>query len=442
MPYFPPNTTTLKTAFRGGDIGFVRNHYVIWYDGLPAQYEEGGAYVTTQNLYAVNAGIQVREQIKHPKSGAQSGSIRLIKQMETIAEHEREREIALIENKIKHLRLASPNNVPEAVNLAEQALEQGSLSTAYNWLMHFQTDINSLKNEIQTPQFKDISHMKEFWQVEFSKWLESLFKAEDKDKTSTFTFNLETATIEDIINAYIDHVLASGQRDMIVGIDQIHDSIKTNLSNLLTKLNISTKTSNLFNKTNFSTLARAAAKAKHKAVSKTTKEKISDIASYLGYQVARGMGQELGTAAQASKFGKVEMTGQTRKTLGDHSRVQIKGDIIEYMGAAEGTVDIDVLTEALAGAVANQDWEQYDILRSQLNALLLEINQPLFEVIYNVKGYQSRRDLAIAHISSLNAQTQGLQALADSNAFPALMFDKLIFLLYNTVTGALMDKGK
>jgi len=67
MPYFPPNDTTLKTAYRGGERGFVLNHYPIWMRGLPAQYTDYPEETLVINNYALRS-ISTVTTLKHPSN--------------------------------------------------------------------------------------------------------------------------------------------------------------------------------------------------------------------------------------------------------------------------------------------------------------------------------------------------------------------------------------
>ena len=77
MPFFPSNDTMMKTAYRGGERGFVLNHYPIWMRGLPAQYTDYPEETLVINNYALRS-ISTVSTLKHPSNAPQGSVQRLI----------------------------------------------------------------------------------------------------------------------------------------------------------------------------------------------------------------------------------------------------------------------------------------------------------------------------------------------------------------------------
>ena len=436
-----------QSAFRGGESGFIKGHYPIWFDGLPAKYvEDQDEALIIRNWWAIRSGQGIRETVKHPTQQVQGDAQRLVRYFEKIQENEAERESALIQTMLNNLKHQLGNNIPETIIQAERALQTQELSTAYTWLMQYQEDIDKLKEEVKNPKnnnFQNISHMNHFWENEMSKFIYSLFTAENRDYTDTFDTKTGQMTPKELVQQYINHVLSSGHTELIHGVEQIEESITTNLYGLLENLGINPHTKNIFSKKNYQILAKAAQnekKAKHlKVKSNATKGKLEDMADYMGYHIARGMGAELLTAAESSRHGETFSTGQLKKYLPFGEKVQIKADTIMWT-AAEGTIDLSALTKNLADALSTQDWDTYNKIAEEINQICETNGVEIFQVMYNVKGYQSRKNLQIEGTNTFERRIAQLQILANTGAIPTNMLDKIIFLLYNTSQGCLADK--
>lgn len=448
-------TETMHTAFRGGPAGpsgFVQNHYPIWEFGLPASYgvdSEGRNLEpkTIVNLWATAKGRDIRTQLKHPSKAPQSHALRFIAYFKTIINQEREKEKEKIKRYLGKLESNTSNLQLETLQQARQAVEEDNLSTAYTWIMKFQSDIKELKRQVQNPKkegaFQNISHMNDFWDNEFSKYIEKIFTAKDRDYNNNYIVDDANQTVSGIIENYIQSVMKEGSPELLHNIRQVQTKMEVNFINLLRKANIGIS-DNIFNKKDFNKLVKAAVEdRKNRKLpfkeTKTTKQKISVIAEYIGYEIGRGLGQELTIAARSSNFDETIHSGNmVKKLFGGKKVVQVKPDV--YAIEAENTVvSLEPLVKRLSRTAAKGDWEEFEKVRREIDKIAQEAETDIFEVMYNVKGYQSRKDMFIAQGGPFDTRTAQLQALADTGAIPGDMFNKLIFLLYNTAKGCILD---
>lgn len=445
---FTPTYEGPQTAFRGGPSGFIQGHYPVWYSGLPADYTGTGNMKTVINWYSRRAGLPVRQQLKHPRAAAQSGAQRLIKYFNNIIKNEREKEIAIIQTYLNNLKVHEENLSFETLKLAEEALKEGSLSTAYTWLQKYKADLKALKEELQNPKNKhtsDISHMNAFWHDEFDKFIISLFTAKSRDTTDSYIVDMGELTVEELVNAYIEHVLSSGNAAMTHNIESISDQMIKDLKEVLTKAGVDANTKDLFSKTSLNALALYRAQTKRGSsannykMATTTKGKIKDVATLLIQAAGRGMGQQLAVSARGSQHGSTIASDRLLKEyLEREGARQIKTDVFSYT-VAEGTINTEQIVAPLVEAAATDSYAQYEKVRKEIKAQLMQLNAEIFEVAYNVKGYQSHYDWTVAKPGSFAIRTPELRALADTGVIPNSMFDKLVFLLYNTASGCILD---
>lgn len=444
MPSFVYNDTDLKTAFRGGSEGFVDGHYVIWAVAPSAIYEPDGKELTIRNWYAYRQK-DVRFKYKHPSGKNNSTVQRLIKAMRQIAKNEAEKETKLISARLDKLKNRYGQNKPQTLQLAYQALQQGKLSEAYNWLMHYDKDVEELKREVRSSRFKNLGRMNQFFDTKFSKYFKSLFSdLKNRDRSNHYVID-PNLTPAQIIQDYISEHMQHNEQLMIMGMQDMYDKLRIGFEDILDQAGLA----DYVNKGFLSDpgdldklvewVIKSSKKPNEKLRNATTKQKIDAIVRAIELHMANGMGTEIADAiAQkriTGKSGVTFLTGDMLKLIskwsGGQATVRQKEDTITF----EALYDIDLtwVQEYLQKAFETGRQEAFVEAVDNLNKALAETGQPIFEVLTNIKGNTSKREMKIEEQGSFGQRTEKMRQLADAGALPGDVLNQLVFLLYNTM---------
>ena len=411
-------------AFRGGEKGFVGNHYPIWQSGL------GG---DEPNPWAKRAGIRTSIAVLSAHSTHGNAIYKqLIDFLWKVQRQEEDKEKQWIKNKLQQF---SQSGIEiEYLKQVQKAVNTGEYGLAYTLMTQAHKDLEELKREL-SKSGSSMGRLNKFWKAQFETYfVKRLDKAFRDMELSGIKLNL---TIDEIIEEWFQELLYESN---VVpdSIDYIKGTIKDGMIALFEKQNIHIKPHSNLLEVDYRQFVGA------KRVRKTKKGKrngsetldglVSRIAKTINYGLQRGLSAELLAIGEGGR-GAISMgTGDITKTIvnelkGTTHDVQQKGDVIS-IEAYNTQVDYSSYAEEYYQAIQAGGEQGLRILEAQLDKIIND-TQDIYIVEVNTKGYQSLRDLKIAQNGSFYARMNNLYQMKER--FPQKSIDQLIFLLNNTM---------
>lgn len=433
----------MNSAFQGNPL---TEHYPIWWHGLTAEYVPGNGPVIVQPRYMRELGKQIRHTMAHPDAQIKSEVEAFLSEMERIIQNERSREDAAIQfaiDKIKNIFINNNAPIPPTVQLAETAFNKGRFSEAYTWLMHYQENVDVLKKEVQHKNqygnyyFNNISHMNYFWRNEFSTFLSNYFQSRINE-SNQIDFST-TDSPEEIVNQYIQTILGESEPELKDKIQGNIDLMNARFQGMYEDLGLSYSKKKI-TRTDFQTILKAA-EVKKGVKHKATKASIEEVARFIGYEVGRGIGAEVAAVAQGAAVGHSQLTGLLKKSIvnkaGDKTSVAIKPDAITIM-LDQAALDIPEIAAKMSDLMTSQNYEEYEQNSKLFDEVLQNNSMQAFQVLENVKGYQSKKALIIGS-GTISQRTNELKLLMTNANLPQDTINRLLFLLNNTFEDCIAD---
>lgn len=417
--------------FRGGPTGFVKGRYII--SPVPLG---GDDY---PNYSAKRIGEEVRTQFRHPPSNINSTYGRFISLLKQIQQQEFEKEKRYLKLKLEKLRNLETDN--QFLSLLESRINSEDFSGAYTLLQKRTYDLKAFLIEARKDQFNPAKST-EFRKSLFGDFIKNFLKDKietEKDKVVLKIVQNENATVDSLVEDFFKEQLSTGY---VLGIDQAKKEYSEKLLQLFKEYNILPKgaTSKSFiftpgRKTRKFTNIKVPLK-KEKAI------KVNETIKKIFDQVKTGLVTELQGATKASSDGTsiAITTGGFRKDY--HGNVQIKADW-EAFEVFSGTLDIDSIIQQANKDLFDPNAEKdYQAFLQNVQQMIDE-GEELFRITTNTKGYQSNFDLQIEGKGSFENRMDNLLSISQgTNSLTYDAVDKLIFLMNNTVEGAIADKSQ
>lgn len=412
-------------AFRGGEAGFIGNHYAIWQSGL------GGEEA---NLWAKRAGI--RTSIAALNSHSIHGNAvykQLIDFLWKIQKQEEDKEELWINNKLT--QFSSSGIEPEYLEQVRRAVADQEYGLAYTLMTQAHKDLDELKRELGKSG-SSMARLNKFWKAQFEtyfvKRLDSAFKEMELDGTKV---NL---TLEEIVNDWFENLL---QDSNVVpdSIEYIKGTIQNGMVALFEKQNIQIKPNSNLLDVNYKNFVGAKRVRKTKGGKKNGSETldglVTRISKTINQGLQRGLSAEVLAIGEGGRGGVSMGTGNIGKTIVNelektvHKNIQQKGDVIS-IEAYSTQIDYSAYAEQYFSAIQEGGEEGLKLLEKQLEKIIND-TKDIYIVEVNTKGYQSLRDMAIEREGSFYARMNNLYRMKDQ--FPQKSIDQLIFLLNNTM---------
>lgn len=420
-------------AFRGGEKGFVGNHYAVWQDGLDGE---------APNLWARKTGV--RTSISALRSHSTHGNAiyaQLINFLWSIQEQEERKEIEWIQQKF---RLFSQSGIePNYLKQAETAVNGKEIGLAYTLMVQANQDLKELKREVGK-NGSSVSRLNKFWKAQFEdyfvKRLDQAFMRMEKGELDA---NL---TIDQILNDWIEELLRNSS---VVpnSIDYIRGTMEDGLVELFAKQGIILNPHSNLLKVNFKKFVGAKRVRRTKQSEKrssTLNGLLNRTRRALNRGLPRGLSAELLAIGESGRGSLSMGTGEVRKQIINelnsefNSKVQQKGDVIS-IEAYQTKIDLTEYADQFYQAIQAGGDEGLHLLEQQLSQIIDSTND-IYIVETNVKGYQSLRDISFEQEGSFYARMNNLYKMRDQ--FPQKSIDQLIFLLNNTMDGCVASHHK
>lgn len=437
-----------KYRFSGG-TSFMSNGYAIWYQGLSKD---------DPNWLAVQQGKTYTKRMFYDRSLDQRSSFYEFTQfLLKIQQKEANKERRYIELKLQSMQLSRTE--PDRYRAVWNAINSGQFGLAYTLLTERNQSIKELKEELKKSHFNNISHMNGFWNNQFSKFFEKKFAevAKIKGEKLLSGFSESNLSIDSLVDDWIAELMNGSQGVIIESLTPMRERMKKELSDYFIKagfMQAKDYSTDLFgNNQDLTSLTKNKSvytnKTKNSNASKKRTRKsgtlIREIADSIGNAVGRGIAQEFAvTASQGRTGNSISInTGVFEKEIykelsGQYGRVSQKADVtsIELFNSEINLQD-----------TANEIFLKYgNDLQAGFNALLDKLEkttkegEEIFQVVTNVKGYRSKRDLIIAKEGNFKQRTQNLVKMKEkAEGIPAFSMEKLIFMLNNTVEGCIAE---
>ena len=422
----------LQTAFRGGQNGFIGEHYAIWERGLGEQ---------SPNLYALKVGTRVAQQLLSSKRPTHGNAIygQFLNHLKTIQSKEADKENRYLMKKFYQLgQVFNDQRYLSAINSALASEDYGAV---YTLITDKKKDIEEMRRELKSNKFQSLQKMNSFWHSQFFtyfyKRLSELMQVKDGQLIAKLSSS--NLTIEQIVDEWMDEMLTDSDGAVTSSLGFIENQFKDNLVTFLSQngMSVSRNTNilglNLDNLMDTKNVKRVMARKGKKKVSRTAKGRLSDIAEAMINCVGNGLSTELmGVAEQGRTGAKAISGGNLKKEITKGLRqegyeVSQKNDIVS-IDVTAGQYDLDGVVDDVYKELAENGG---DVLKAIENQLLMteEVLNDIFVIETNVKGYVSKQPLTIEGEGSWRNRLDNLYKMG--NAFPAQTMDRLIFLMVN-----------
>lgn len=422
----------LKTAFRGGEKGFVSGHYAIWERGLGEHAPNG---------YALKVGTRVAEQLLSSKRSTHGNAIygQFLSHLKNIQAKEAGKEGRYLMRKFYQLEQVF--NDQQYLSAINSALANEDYGAVYTLITDKHKDIKEMRRELKSNKFQSLQKMNSFWHSQFFtyfyKRLSELMRV--KDGKLIAKLSSSNLTIEQIVDEWMEEMLTGSNGAVESSLGFIENQFKDSLVTFLSQngLSVTRGTNilglNLDSLMDTKDVKRVMARKGKKNVSRTAKGRLSDIAEALINRVGNGLSTELmGIAEQGRTGAKAISGGNLTKEIAEGLRtdgysVYQKNDIVS-IDITGGEYDLDSIVNDLYKELAENGGDIIKAIEKQL-LITEEILNDIFIIETNVKGYVSKQPLNIEGEGSWRNRLDNLYKMQD--AFPAKTMDRLIFLMVN-----------
>ena len=410
-------------AFRGGQQGFVANHYAVWQSGLD---EEG------PNLWARRAGIRTSVAALDMHSMHGNSTYRqLLDFLWKIQQQEELKEESWIKKRAQQFSASGVQS--EYLAQINKAIDNKEYGLAYTLMTQANKDLAELKRELGKKN-SSMARLNKFWKAQFEEYF--VKRLDEAFQKKELGFTNSKISIDEIVSDWIQELLF--EADVVPdSVSYIENTIKSGLISLFHKQNIDIQaTSNLLDIDYRQFVgAKRVHKAKAPKNSETLNGLITRISKTISQGLQRGLSAEMLAMGEGGRGGIAMGTGNITKTIvnelnkQNYKNVQQKGDVIS-IEAYETEVDYSQYIDEYYAAIQEGGEEGLKRLEQVLEKIISDTDD-IYIVETNIKGYQSLRDLNIEKDGSFYARMNNLYRMKD--AFPKKSIDQLIFLLNNTM---------
>lgn len=441
-----------------GAGSFISNGYVIYTNGL-----DGYA----PNPIAVGQGGNLLSNLIDDRNEEKNAAFsKFISTLRAVADAQAAAEEKYLKLKLDQLFRSNTSGIEVSyLNKIQEAIDSKAYGAAYTLLLKRQKDLTKFRKEVKSTKHRSYAQTNEFFSIQFAKFLVPKFEAQLKGQRGADREIVLDTDFGELIDEYFSTALNVSVEDN-QSLEVIRQSFIHDLENIrdasggqiiLSSYLKSDKTGARPNEDSAYIINSKTGQKKHliaKKLSKTGKALTTKQGKYrtprqiaeawaaaLAQVVGRGLGQE---AYQIGAFGDIGArafsTGQVMRDrfnyFGDKTVFSQQKEDIFVIDCFHGELDLNEVITGTAQAIGNNTTaEYYDELDQRLKNLA-ESNPAteIFELVVNVKGYISTRDLQIEGTGSFLNRVNNLQA-ANVNG----VGEQLIFMLNNTAKGALMS---
>lgn len=427
------------TGFNGNG-SFVTNHYVVYQKGFASPpYND-----VKPNIKALRHGIDGIRTLTHPNSHPRSAFNLFISHLEKVYERELAKEKRYLEFKKQQL---IQQGAVDIANKLQTAMDAGEFNAAFMLISHTQEELKKLIVEAQDYIGRKSNY---FWDEQFGKYVGEVFSQnlEYNQQKQLFGKIGSNMTLGQFIDNYVDQVVNNTYGDQFLDTSKkaYKEKYLDQFGAKLEKIGIFPKTWNrnttLFtnkmgNSRNFSALLKNRKNAGKYEYS------IEGLGEDLAGNLMLGMASELQSMQSAkNRAGAnsiVVSTGENRRRNASGKKVYQKADVTSIeIATASTTIQLPKnIQKFLFDGELEKNWEEIREEIIRLNESLGEI----FETFENVKGYKSENNLQIEGTGSFVNRAANIVKLAQqSDGLGYNSFDKLVFMLNNTVSGCIADQ--
>ena len=421
----------LKTAFRGGDKGFIGEHYAIWEWGLGGHAPNG---------YALKVGTRVAQQLLSSKRSTHGNAIygQFLNHLKNIQAKEADKENSYLMRKFYQLGQVFDDQ--KYLSAIMSALSNEDYGAVYTLITNKQKDIAELRRELKSSKFQSLQKMNSFWHSQFFtyfyKRLSELMQV--KDGKLIAKLSSSNLTIEQLVDEWMDEMLTGSDGVVLSSLGFIEGQFKDNLVTFLSQngMSVSRGTNilglDLDSLMDTKSVKKVMARKGKKSVSRTAKGRLRDISEAIINYVGNGLSTELmGVAEQGRTGAKAISTGNLKKKIAEGLRhdgyeVSQKNDIVTIDAVCD--YDLDGLANGVYEELAENGGDIIKAIEKQLMLIEKELDD-IFVIETNVKGYVSKQPLNIEGEGSWRNRLDNLYKMGD--AFPAKTMDRLVFLMVN-----------
>lgn len=510
IQYNNPTSSFHPQTFRGSgpdgagrSVGFIKNSYTIFTDGLDG---EG------PNPYAISQASRVDSSMQSLANNQLSSLSYLFNYLKKLAEKERKKEIKYLEKKLKWLKENKPEEfestrTTEALEEILQGLEKGNtetLSSAYTVLLN-PTGYDKLIEELESKENHfGLQHSNVVYgpmgqtllsrivdRVMDEEGLAELLHIDDTGKLTTSNKKLTNQLIDKIITEYVQ-VVGDNLKGQVKNLRAFKKEVRDNLifgaeaeglkfnknsRELRSLLNRSKRESTSgWSEEDKEKLSKARRSMVSKAIkdNKTGKLKARDPGAVIKETLMKSIRQNLYEAIEMLANSRADKLGMIGIHTGSHlaDREQRTGEVERGKKVTTDFLMLDLINKNFDAKVLNnaidsflfQDQEGIDkALKAAAKSTktLEQIEKrykDMFALHVNTKGYFSNFNLSVVNKRTLNSLTKGVNDIAKSfyeasneaiggrasyhkNRVGAA-FDRFIFMLNNTMDGAYFAKDK
>ena len=420
-------------AFRGGEDGFVGNHYAIWQSGLSGD---------ASNLWAVRAGV--RTSVAALKNHSTHGNAiykQLIDFLWKIQRQEETKEKDWISKKEAQLsQFGIESQYQQAI---QGAINRKEFGLAYTLMTQANQDLKELTRELGK-NGQSMARLNKFWKAQFERYfVKKLDKAFQQKELGDLNVNL---SIDQILNEWIDELIQGSEVSMD-SIRYIRDTMEDGLLTLFKNQNIHLSSKDNLLDVDFKQFVSAKRVVKKKnngGRSETLNGLLHRVETTIGKGLQKGLSAELLAIGESGRAGGTSLgAGNIQKTIaneftGKFSKVQQKSDVIS-IEAYNTIIDYSPFVDDFYEQIKEGGQVGLKKLEQKLQQIIKDTDD-IYIVEVNTKGYKSLRDLHIEKEGSFNARMNNLYSMKDS--FPAKSIDQLIFLLNNTMDDCVASHHK
>lgn len=430
----------------GGGTSFMSNGYVVYPGGLQGQ---------EPNPYAVKQGNSYIDKMFYIRStDVRSSFYQFIEYLKALGDQEAAKEQAYLQQKINTMyNYDYPRNYLKEL---QRLVDQQDFSGAFTLLQRQDATLKTLRQEINSDKFKSFSKTNEFWKSQFYQYIQQRMSHYLSIKNDRLVGRLSAnsdISIDSIVDDYMDMMLGGKNGIIADSYTEISNQFKEQLKSLFVRNGILpddfkldaalfTRNHDFTNLVNNKTVKRK----KGKKANRTVKSMTEDIAEAILKSVAKGMSTEVLVGAQAgTKKGNQAIFNTGMLTQSIHN--ELSGQY-ENTRSTTDTVQMEVFSadidmQAIVNDVFNQLGSDTSVeeLRERIIATSKFAPEEIFEIQYNVKGYTSNNNLQIKS-GKFRDRFNNLLTMSKAAGMPDFSMQKLIFMINNTVEGALNENRK
>lgn len=434
---------TLSNGYFGGSGSFMTNGYAIWQKGLAG--DDGKRY---PNPYAVWQGNTHVQRMLYARSlDSRSSFYEFISYLERLQKKEADKERRFIEYSLSSSPLVKIDS--KQYQAIQTAVNNDNFGMAYTLLLKTEEEYSKLVEEFRNGKFKNISHTNEFWHSQFIEYFGKRLEQslEISGEQLVKKLGQGSLTVDQIIEDFVTEKLQGSDGVVVDSFKDIKRVMKDDLARELHKYGI-IKSESILEDVFQSTDEFTKLSGKTKTVTPTTKQKrslervVKNISEHLVKAVGLGLSTEIQTAAKQGRISDLTIsTGDMMKNFtkalsGTEQEVKQKADTVSFV-LWQGDLNIKELSEKYFGKGIAPTQKNFEAFIQDLQQTA-GLENKIFMVSTNVKGYRSKFDLQIAQKATYTQRAADLSKMAkEAEGMPELSIKKLIFLFNNTMRGCI-----